>query len=168
MQRHTMTEIVNHSRSTALEQPVKTLLGDLNQFYVATTLALSSAVVYTRQLFSPRKGFLNHQYNISKNIKIKEIQRWNNDEDLTARNNWNAEAKENQQLDSCWPDQSQSQSIREHWKNYPWIITKYSGMSPLFIWTNCRLRSDAPKYWAWQAWANSLDPDQMLQTEWGT
>ena len=26
------------------------------------------------------------------------MQRWNNDEDSTARNNWNAEAKDNQQL----------------------------------------------------------------------
>ena len=49
----------------------KTLLGGLNLFYVATTLALSSAVVYTRHLFSPREGFLTHQCNISKNIKIK-------------------------------------------------------------------------------------------------
>ena len=47
MQRHTMAEIVNHSRSTALERSVKTLLGSLNRFYVATSLALSSAVVYT-------------------------------------------------------------------------------------------------------------------------
>ena len=36
------------------------------------------------------------------------MQRWNNDEDATARNNWNAEAKENQQLDSGGPDHSQS------------------------------------------------------------
>ena len=38
-----MTEIVNHSRSTALERSVKSLLGcvgGLNRFYVATTLAL--------------------------------------------------------------------------------------------------------------------------------
>ena len=44
MQRHTMTEIVNLSRSTALERSVKTLYGvgwgRLNRFYVATTLAL--------------------------------------------------------------------------------------------------------------------------------
>ena len=58
MQRRTMTDTctVNHSRSTALEQSVKLLLGrwrsvgvgwgrGLNRFYVATTLALSSAVV---------------------------------------------------------------------------------------------------------------------------
>ena len=40
--------------------------------------------------------------------KIKRIQRWNNDEDSTAKNNWNAEAKENQKLDFGGPDQSQS------------------------------------------------------------
>ena len=46
--------------------------------YVVTTLALSSAVVYTMSVclsvirqFSPREGFLNHQCNISDNIKIK-------------------------------------------------------------------------------------------------
>ena len=55
------------------------------------------------------KGFLTHQFNISENIKkIKRIQRWNNDEDSTARNNWNAEAKENQQLDSGGSDQRKS------------------------------------------------------------
>ena len=49
-----------------------------------------------------------HQCTISGNIKIKRIQRWNNDAESTARYNWNAEAKENQQLDSGGPDQSQS------------------------------------------------------------
>ena len=87
MQRHTMTETVNHSRSTTLEQSVKTLLGGLNRFYIAKTLALSSTVVYRRHLFSLRGGFLTHQCNISENIKIERIQRWNNAEDLTARNN---------------------------------------------------------------------------------
>ena len=43
--------------------------------------ALSSAVVYTRHLFSPREGVLSHQCNISENIKIKRIQRRNNNED---------------------------------------------------------------------------------------
>ena len=62
-----MAEIVNHSRSIALERSVKFLLVPLNRFYAATTLALSSAVVFTRQLFSPREGFLSHQYNISEN-----------------------------------------------------------------------------------------------------
>ena len=32
-------------------------VGGLNPFYEAITLALSSAVVYTRHLFSPREGF---------------------------------------------------------------------------------------------------------------
>ena len=68
MQRHTVTEIVSHSRSTALERSVKILLGSLNRFCVAKTLALSSAVVYTRNLFSPREGLLSHQCNISENI----------------------------------------------------------------------------------------------------
>ena len=113
MQRHTVTETVNYSRSTAWERSVKYYLGwevggGLNRFYMVTTLALSSAVAYTRRLFSPREGFLTHQYNISVNIKIKRIQRWNNDEDSTARNNWNTETKESQQLDSGGPDQSQS------------------------------------------------------------
>ena len=83
MERHTMTEIVNHSRSTVLERSVKTLLGgvgweevgDFNRFYEATTLALSSVVVNTRHLFSPREGFLTHQCYISENIKIKRIQK---------------------------------------------------------------------------------------------
>ena len=46
--------------------------GGLNQFFVATTLALSSAVVHTRRLFSPSEGFLTHQCNISENIKTSE------------------------------------------------------------------------------------------------
>ena len=79
MQRHTMTEVVNYSTSTALERSVKILLGGgrgcLNRFYVITTLALSSALVYTRHLFSPREGFLSHQCNISENVKIKPKQR---------------------------------------------------------------------------------------------
>ena len=75
MQRHTMTEIVNQSRSTALERSVETLLGGFNRFYVATILALSSTVVYTRHLFSPREGFLTHQCYISENTKIKRIQK---------------------------------------------------------------------------------------------
>ena len=48
------------------------------------------------------------QCNFSENIKIKRIQRQNNEEDSTARNNWNAEAKENQQFDFGGSDQSQS------------------------------------------------------------
>ena len=48
--------------------------GGLNRLNVATTIALSSAVVYTRHLFSPLEGFLT-QCNISENIKIKRIQR---------------------------------------------------------------------------------------------
>ena len=52
-----MTKTVNHSRNIALEGSVKALLGGLNQFYVITTQALSSAMVYTRHLFSPRVGF---------------------------------------------------------------------------------------------------------------
>ena len=78
MQRHTMTEIVNHGRSTALERSVNILLkcvcvcggggggqggGTLIdfRFYMATTLALSSAMVYTRHLYSPLEGFLTLQ-----------------------------------------------------------------------------------------------------------
>ena len=64
-----MTEIVNHSSSTALDQAVKNITGGLNRFYVATTLAHSSAVVHSRHLFSPREGFLTNQCNISENIK---------------------------------------------------------------------------------------------------
>ena len=41
-----------------------------HRFYGATTHALSYAVVYTRNLFSPHEGFLTHQRNISENIKI--------------------------------------------------------------------------------------------------
>ena len=36
------------------------------------TLALSSAVVYTQHMFSPREGFLTHQWSISENIKSNE------------------------------------------------------------------------------------------------
>ena len=49
--------------------------GNLNRFYVATIIALSSAVVYTRHLFCPREEFQTHQYKISENIKIARIQR---------------------------------------------------------------------------------------------
>ena len=61
MQRHTNTERVNNSRITALDRSVKYNWGwGLNRFYVATTLALISAVVYTRHLFRPREGLLTH------------------------------------------------------------------------------------------------------------
>ena len=53
--------------------------GSFNRYFVATTLALSSAVLYTRHLFSPGEGFLTHQCNISWDTKIKRIQRWNNE-----------------------------------------------------------------------------------------
>ena len=72
MQRHTMTEIVNHSRSTALERPVRDLLGSLIDFTRPESSPLE-LVVYTRHLFSPREGFLIHQCNISENIKIKLV-----------------------------------------------------------------------------------------------
>ena len=72
MRRHTVTEIVNHSRSTALERSVKPLLikgsvcvcvcvcggggggGWPHRFYVAATLALSSLVLpwYTQNISS--------------------------------------------------------------------------------------------------------------------
>ena len=55
-------------------------VGSLNRFYVTITLALNSAVVYTKHKFYPREGFLSHQCNISENIKIKLMQRRNNDE----------------------------------------------------------------------------------------
>ena len=44
MQKHALTEIVNHSRSIALERVSKHITGGgggLNRFYEATTLALS-------------------------------------------------------------------------------------------------------------------------------
>ena len=94
MQRYSMTDIVRHNRSTALERSIKTITGGqrvgmdgvgwFNRFYMATTIDLSSAVVYI--MISPRDGFLTHQCNSSENIKIKRLQRWNNDEDSTARN----------------------------------------------------------------------------------
>ena len=46
MQRQTITDLVNHSRSTALER----VGGGFKSIYVATTLALSSVVVYTRRV----------------------------------------------------------------------------------------------------------------------
>ena len=95
MQRHTMTEIVIHSRNIILERSVKFYwLGGgsgrgwgwgggggeeaLFDFYVATILALSSPPVeYTRQLFSPREGFSNSSVQHHRERKIKRIQRFN-------------------------------------------------------------------------------------------
>ena len=65
IQRRTITKI-NHDRRTALEQSVKSISlgkgwgggGGLNRFYVATILALTSAAVWTHNLFSPHEGFL--------------------------------------------------------------------------------------------------------------
>ena len=72
MQGHSMTGIVNHNRSKHLLGTVnKNITAGLNRFYVATTLAFSSAaLVYTRHLLRPREGFLTHQCNISENIKL--------------------------------------------------------------------------------------------------
>ena len=78
---HTMTEIVNHSRSTTLERSVKNLLRvglgqELKSILLATTLALSSAVVYIRYLFSPREWFLHCNSSVQhlREHKIKLIQ----------------------------------------------------------------------------------------------
>ena len=69
IQRRTITKI-NHDRKTALERSVKSIsLEGLNQFYVATILALTSAAVWTCNLFSPHEGFLTHQCYISENTK---------------------------------------------------------------------------------------------------
>ena len=60
IQRRPITKI-NHDRRTALEWTVKSIsLEGLNRFYVATILALTSAAVYTHNLFSPHEGFLTH------------------------------------------------------------------------------------------------------------
>ena len=73
IQRRTITKI-NHDRRNALERSVKSIsLGGLNQFYVATILALTSAAVETHNLFSPHEGFLTHQCYISENIKNQQI-----------------------------------------------------------------------------------------------
>ena len=57
MQRHTMTEIEALERSVILQ-------GERGECYIDFTrpqpFALSSVVVYTRHLFSPREGFLIH------------------------------------------------------------------------------------------------------------
>ena len=109
MQRHTMTKIANHSKSNTLEWSVNTGGGGKDELKTILCGPLSSAVVHTRHLSSPREGFfLIHQCNISENRKIKRTQRSNNDEDSIARNNRNAEAKENQQVDFSGPGQSQS------------------------------------------------------------
>ena len=69
IQRRTITKI-NHHRRTALERSVKSIsLEGLNRFYVATILALTSAAVWTHNLFSPHEGFLTHQCYISENTK---------------------------------------------------------------------------------------------------
>ena len=70
---------MNHSRNTTLERSDWCL----NRFLVATTLALSSAVVYTRHFFSPLEGFLTHQCNISENIKKQQQQKTNEHRDET-------------------------------------------------------------------------------------
>ena len=90
MNRHTMTEIVLHTPQkkhrfgmsfTCVcvwwgwgggEGEGRKGAGRLNQFYMATTLALISAVVYIRHLIGPFEQFLTHQCNISENIKIKK------------------------------------------------------------------------------------------------
>ena len=75
MQRHKITEIVNGSRNTALEQSVKFYLGGLNRVYVATSIGLSSAVVYTRHLLSPREGVSNSLVQHLREHKNQRIQR---------------------------------------------------------------------------------------------
>ena len=47
--------------------------GRLNRFYLATILALTSAAVYTHNLFNPHEGFLTHQCYISVNTKNQLI-----------------------------------------------------------------------------------------------
>ena len=59
-----MTEIVKPEQKHSLGTVSKYLLGEvaeggLNRFYVATTVALISAVVYTSHLFSMREGLEN-------------------------------------------------------------------------------------------------------------
>ena len=98
-------KIVNHSKSTALERSVKTLLGVLNRFYVPITLALSSDVVYTRcvqSVWSASNASVQHLQE-HKNQTNTEMKQWWGS---TARNDWNAETNENQQLYSGGPDQS--------------------------------------------------------------
>ena len=80
IQSRTITKI-NQDRRTALKRSVKRIsLGGLIRFYVATTLALTAAAVWTHNLFSPHEGFLTHQSNISESTKKQLItemkQRW--------------------------------------------------------------------------------------------
>ena len=56
MQRHKLTDIRNHSSSTALERSVK--WGDLNRFYLAKPSPL--VLPWCTHLFSPREGSLTH------------------------------------------------------------------------------------------------------------
>ena len=80
MQRHAMTEKSKPQQKNRHRTDSKQITGSLNRFYMATTLALRSAVVYTRYLFSQSEGFLTHQCNISENIKSQTNtmmkQRW--------------------------------------------------------------------------------------------
>ena len=85
MQRHTMTGIIiitiiiyiykKKQQKTKKQQKhrlgtvSKISLRGLNRLYVATNLALSSIVAYTRHLFSPREWCLTHQCNIYENIQ---------------------------------------------------------------------------------------------------
>ena len=116
IQRRTITKI-NHDRRTALERSVKSIsLGvGLNRFYVATILALTSAAVYTHNLFSPHEGILTHQCYISENTKINKLQRWNNDEDSTARNNWNARQKKTNSKTRAGPTKDRASSTNQHY-----------------------------------------------------
>ena len=65
MQRHIMNDRNSKPKQKRRIGTVSKLLleggvgGSLNRFYMATTLALSSAVVYTKNLFSPRVGVPN-------------------------------------------------------------------------------------------------------------
>ena len=106
MQRHTITDIINHSRSTALERSVKYYWGGWGG---------GGGLKSILHGHNPRLFVLSwyKQYILSVRVKnssvqhvrehIKRIQRWNKYEDSTAtsRNNWKAKA-------IGGPDQSES------------------------------------------------------------
>ena len=95
IQRHTTTAQQKHCLGTARKNFTRRAgMRGLNQIYVTTTLALSSAVVYTRHFLSPLEGFLTQSVqHLLEHIYIyiyiykKRIQKCNNDKDSTARNN---------------------------------------------------------------------------------
>ena len=114
-----------HNRSTALEQSVlKYWGGGLNRFYGNPTSPSASIMAQNIQLFSPREGFLTHQWIITgpnkSQINTMMKQSWRLDRNVllltpgdpwgVEQHHWNTGAKENQQLNPGGPSNRQKSS----------------------------------------------------------